>query len=108
MAGAVFPRARERFVGAAPNVGMAIAVAAILAAAASLAGGQTLAPSGAPRAAVEASAASFAERFNPGPPAPDCGGRNWPYIAAECLRGPDGSPVRPVRIIAIDRQIPVR
>ena len=90
-----------RFIGAVPKLRILMA-AGILAGAASLAGGQTLTPRGSD---ADARAASFAERFFPQAAEADCAIRNWPYLEAECLRMPDGSRARAVRMIAVDRQI---
>jgi hypothetical protein len=49
--------------------------------------------------------ASFADRFVVlAASAPDCIVQGWPYLDSRCLRREDGAaPVRPIRIIAIDR-----
>ena len=85
---------------ALPKVRILMA-AAILAGAATLATGQPLKPRG-PVNTAASPAASFSERFVVEAPKPDCSTRSWPYLTAECLRMPDGSRPRPVRIIAVD------
>jgi hypothetical protein len=75
----------------------AIVALAVLFGSAMLLSGTGTSQAGAP-------AATFAERFFVGPAPSDCSAESWPYFAAHCLRMPDGSRVRPVRTIAIDRQ----
>jgi hypothetical protein len=88
----------------APKAIIAAAVAAMLAGAATLAGGETV-PSKTPIVLGGSPAATFSERFSAGFAGADCAPKSWPYIAAECLRMPDGSRARPVRIIAVDREM---
>ena len=52
---------------------------------------------------VEASAAAFSDRFIVNTAGPGCSEQRWPYYEAKCLRGADGMPPRPVRMITTDR-----
>jgi hypothetical protein len=49
------------------------------------------------------SPATFAERFSAVPAGSACSAKSWPYFDPACLRMPDGSHARPVRIIVIDQ-----
>jgi hypothetical protein len=69
-------------------------------------GAAALASSGHGTPASGVKAASFADRFAAA--RPDCSGGGWPYLAPQCLRRPDGTGLHPVRVIAVDRQTPVR
>ena len=92
---------------ATPKSVVMAAAAAMFAGAATIAGGDTLAPR-ATNLVAGAPSASFAERFSGRRNATDCAARNWPYLGVDCLRMVDGSQARAVRIIAVDRQGPVR
>jgi len=59
--------------------------------------------SGADSSFAEAPGATFSERFSFVSQPADCPTDGWPYFKAECLRMPDGSRARPVRVISIDR-----
>jgi hypothetical protein len=87
-------------VAAAPRPAIFIAAAAMFAGAATLAGGETLTPAAAVTA-VPDDAASFTDRFS-GDRQAACAARSWPYLGSDCLRMPDGTPARPVRVIAVD------
>lgn len=92
------------FIGAMPRIRIVVAAAAMLAGAITLAGGET-APARSAGLKADVTVASFSERwFDAGAMASDCSARSWPYLGADCLRMPDGSRTRPVRVIAIDRQ----
>jgi hypothetical protein len=78
------------------RVALAIVAAGLFGGAAAVAGSGI----GAPASGIQA--ASFADRFAAS--LPDCS-KGWPYFEPQCLRGPDASPMRPVRVIPIDRQI---
>jgi hypothetical protein len=87
----------------AARIVVAVACAGMFGAAAALGSGGATASIGA--TAAGAKAASFADRFAAFSARPDCAGGTWPYFEPGCLRRRDGSALRPVRVIAIDRQI---
>jgi hypothetical protein len=75
----------------APKIALAAGAAAVIASSMTVfAGARDLSPR-----------ATFAERFAVA--GPDCAVQNWPYIDSRCLRRQDGAPIRPIRIVAIDR-----
>jgi len=84
--------------------GTAVAAVAATTIAAVLAGGALLL-SGSDTSLAGAPAATFSERFYTRPARPSCSERTWPYLASECLMTPDGSRVRPARVIAVDRRM---
>jgi hypothetical protein len=88
----------------AARIVLAVACAGMVGAAAALGSGGATAGIG----QTAAGAASFADRFAAAAARPDCAGGTWPYFEAGCLRRRDGTGLRPVRLIAIDRQIPGR
>ena len=59
--------------------------------------------SGVDSSLAEAPGATFSERFSLVSKPSHCPSDGWPYFKAECLRMPDGSRARPVRVIRIDR-----
>ena len=87
----------------AARIVLAVVCAGIIGAAAALGtGGATASVA---ETVAGAKAASFADRFAAFSARADCAGGTWPYFESGCLRRRDGSGLRPVRVIAIDRQI---
>jgi hypothetical protein len=83
------------FASIAPKLALAVGAAAIVASSMTVfAGARDL-----------ARPATFAERFVVPVAAAECSLQNWPYIDNRCLQRQDGAPVRPVRVIAVDRVI---
>jgi hypothetical protein len=82
---------------------LAARIAAIMAVTGAGLLGAAILLSGVDSSRAEAPGATFSERFSLVSKPSDCPSDGWPYFKAECLRMPDGSRARPVRVIGIDR-----